>query len=144
MKKFIPILLLFTVACSPNPPTPNTSYYFDCTVDGKHIRKDCCAGNMTANVSSQMYTIVEAQTCNDPGTYCFNHHLTILAQQTGNYTVNDFSLDITEGANTYSYIAYSFPPATPKGNINITISEINRTTHVFTGSFSGTVKRRFH
>lgn len=150
---FFPLLSLLFFCCKRDTSEVSTStdsYFFDCTVDGKKIRLDSKSNlpnleagkSLSAQVNTQIQTLVNSLYCDAPGSYCFSQTMTVLSQQTGTFKPKAFVIQITEGATTYNYI---YPSNSPKGDITVKISTIQRGTPpgsgVCKGEFSGTIAK---
>lgn len=156
MKILLTLFLFVEVACTPgsNPTNPinsaNTNkYFFDCTVDGKHIHADYTypvstttntGVTMGAYVASMISTGAGAIYCNTPGSYCFTYESIIQGQTTGTYTPQTFIISTTEGANYYVY-NMNYLTGSPI-DLTVIISQINRSSTyplsgVLKGTFSG-------
>ncbi|MBI3139890.1 MAG: hypothetical protein HYZ15_15030 [Sphingobacteriales bacterium] len=141
--KIILICLIFFSACSQNDPInpnhPAYKYFFDCTVDGKHLKTD----GGSAQIRTSMEFAAGTMYCNAPGSYCFQQILVIHGQVTGTYIPYELVIETTEGADTYDYMQST---ALPMGNVTAKITEITRgvvgvSLGVAKGTFSGTVRK---
>lgn len=148
MKPICTVILFFIMACNSgsNTVSPNITndYFFECTIDGKRLRAECCEQpqNVTGyllegEANTQITGVATAQFCNTPGSHCFGWSTVLLGQQPGVYTAYTFAIQINQGADVIYYTAHNFNP--PKGNVTVTISEINRSANKLKGAFTGTV-----